>query len=194
MTKLRDNKSDLDWLLAHKQYLLGADILELGCGTGMDSRLLQEFAGNLTVTDIDADGLNTVKASLPGIDARILDIRNAFPFADASFSATLASLCLHYFPWSTTKSIVTEIKRVLKPGCVLLGRVNSVQDVNYGAQGHPELESGLFDVRGQQKRFFSEDQLRSLFIDDWQLEFIHEKTIDRWEKPKVAWEFLARKI
>ena len=55
------------------------------------------------------------------------------PFADNFTDLMICDLNLHYFTEKTTFEILQEIKRVLKPGGILLFRVNSTKDVNHGA-------------------------------------------------------------
>lgn len=56
-----------------------------------------------------------------------------FPIADKKYSLIIADLSLHYFNNETTIHIMKEIKRILKDGGVLLARVASVNDFNFGA-------------------------------------------------------------
>jgi len=185
-------KTDLRWLSSYSPELSGKDILELGCGNGLDSELLVEIGDKVTVTDLNPERLKMAVELAPGVNHAVLDMRDSFPFANNQFSAVLASLCLHYFPWLQTMQIVGEIKRVLEPGAALIGRVNSTNDIHYGATGYPESEIGLFEVNGRQKRFFAESQVQDLFIEGWRLEVLQEKIIDRYENPKSIWEFLVR--
>ena len=85
-----------------------------------------------------------------------------------------------------------EIRRVLGLNGKLIGRLNSVNDSNFGAGEGQEIEPGLFLVkRGtgtQQKRFFSEDDVRKLFA-DWQINYLIESRFEYYGNEKVAWEF-----
>lgn len=55
-----------------------------------------------------------------------------FSIADKKYSLIIAVLSLHYFNNETTIHIMKEIKRILKDGGVLLARVASVNDFNFG--------------------------------------------------------------
>jgi ubiquinone/menaquinone biosynthesis C-methylase UbiE len=185
-------KTDLHWLSSYRQELSGKAVLELGAGNGLDSAQLLGICKKVMVTDLDPNRLKMAAELAPGINHAVLDMRDPFPFADNQFSAVLASLCLHYFPWLQTTQIVSEIKRVLEPGEPLIARVNSTNDIHYGATGHLEIETGLYEVNGRMKRFFMETQVRQLFSEGWRLEALQEKIIDRYEKPKSVWEVLVR--
>ena len=88
---------------------------------------------------------------------------------------------------------MSEVLRVLKCGGVLICRLNSSNDINYGATGYPEIEPGLYHVKGQFKKFFTRKEIEALFGMGWQLKGLSEQSIDRYEKKKVAWEFAATK-
>lgn len=77
------------------------------------------------------------------------------------------------------------------PEGFLLCRLNSIRDINYGAEGSPELAAGLYRVENQPKRFFSESDINELFGPNWKLGDLVEKTIDRYKKLKTVWEFAA---
>ncbi|OOM76109.1 hypothetical protein CLPUN_28330 [Clostridium puniceum] len=65
----------------------------------------------------------------------------------------LADLSLHYFDNRTTKNIVKEIRRVLKPEGCLIGRVNSINDFNFGAGCGREIEKNFYLTEGVYKSF-----------------------------------------
>ena len=96
-------------------------------------------------------------------------------------------------------------KTILEIGCgegcdtqvmaKIAGSITAIdKDINYGSVGYPEIESGLFSVEGQQKRFFTKASVLDYFAKNWQIDHLEEKTIDRYHKPKVIWEFVARNI
>ena len=90
-----------------------------------------------------------------------------------------------------SKEIIAEISRVLKPQGSFICRLNSYKDENYGSVGYPEIEPGLYDVNGEQKRFFQEHEIRSLWEQGYSLRAISHKSIDRYQKVKWVYEFRA---
>jgi SAM-dependent methyltransferase len=68
-----------------------------------------------------------------------MDISKTLPFKDESIGLIIADLSLHYFDNETTKNIVNEIRRVLKHNGCLIGRVNSINDFNFGAGSGKEI-------------------------------------------------------
>ena len=182
------------WKAQIAQRTATPSILELGCGSGLDTRwLAQQGYGNITAVDLSPQALAECAHAAPSAHLVCHDLRQALPFADAHFDVVVASLCLHYFEWDKTKEIVAEIRRCLAPGGLLLCRVNSTKDVHYGAVGHREIARHYYDVDGNPKRFFDEDDAAMLFTLGWERISMREVTIDRYDRPKTVWEIVLRK-
>ena len=177
-------KHDHNWLVPYAEILKGKVILELGCGPGIDTTVLSGYAETLVSGDI---------APKPESQGNVLALDHSkdLPFKNASFDIAVASLCLHYFEIEKTKEIIAEISRVLKPQGSFICRLNSYKDENYGSVGYPEIEPGLYDVNGEQKRFFQEHEVRSLWTPEYSLNTISHKAIDRYQKAKWVYEFSA---
>lgn len=119
------------------------------------------------------------------------DIRSDFPDVGKSYPVIIASLCLHYFEWEETLGIAMKMHASLEDDGLLFVRVNSTDDINYGAIGYPEIESNYYHVNGKTKRFFDMDALDRLFPEEkWNTLLKEEKTIHRYEKPKAVWELV----
>lgn len=182
------------WIGLMTSHTLNPAILELGCGSGRDTAFLAQHGfTRLTVTDLSAEFLANCQRNVPAAQAIRHDLRQPLPFADGSFDVVIASLCLHYFDWKTTQAIMQEIGRCLVDDGLLLCRVNSTKDVNFGAVGHPEIEPHFYAVDGRTKRFFSEEDVAALFNPGWTRLATEEKEIDRYELRKVVWEIAAKK-
>jgi SAM-dependent methyltransferase len=182
------------WIGLITQHANNPAILELGCGNGRDTAFLAQRAfTRLTVTDLSADALAECARIVPGAGIVRHDLRAPLPFADGSFDVAVASLCLHYFDWARTQALVGEIRQCLVDDGLLLCRVNSTKDVNFGAVGHREVAPHYYDVDGRMKRFFSREDIDALFDGGWRRISTEEMTIDRYEKEKVVWEVVLRK-
>jgi len=105
----------------------------------------------------------------------------------------VASLVLHYFPWRETLDLVERIRAALVPGGMLLCRVNSTNDVHFGAVGHPLIEENYHSVDGQPKRFFSRASVLALFAQGWAVQHVEEKVVHRYAQPKWLWEVVAER-
>ncbi len=180
-------KSDHGWLNPWKDLLVGKVVLELGCGEGLDTREISRFAKYVVACDQDPSVDPT-----PAVHVKQFDHREPFPFAVGEFEVVVASLCLHYFSWSTTEGIIQQVAKVLTKDGVLLCRVNAHDDMEYGAVGFSEVEPRLFDVDGQLKRFFTCKHLSKRFANGWEILSLEHKIIDRFQRQKRVWELSAR--
>lgn len=187
---------DSDWLLPFLPRLrtIGPRILEIGCGPGLDAATL--LAHGFSVTAFDRASLTRARTKAPATLLLRADLAARFPFRDGAFDSTLSSLALHYLPWTETRAVFTEIRRVSRPGAAFLFRVNAIDDYNHGAGQGEELEPNFYrtpsPVFSETKRFFDENTVRAAVAGRFEVEHLAHKTIDRYEAPKRVWECLAR--
>ena len=88
--------------------------------------------------------------------------------------------------------VMKEIKRILKRNGCLLARVNSLDDLNFGAGQGEKIEDNYYFVDGYNKRFFSVDEARRFFSLIGEVE-IKQATMLRYSKPKRVIEVVAKK-
>ncbi len=196
---MTDNQRiDDTWLEEHLS-LLGSPnaesrVLELGCGEGQDTLFLTNKGFKVTTTDISSERLETCTKNVPQAIHHLVDIREPLPFADGTFSIILASLCLHYFDWNKTHEVIAEIRRCLEVNGLIIARVNSTDDVNYGAVGFEEISPNFYSVFGKSKRFFNDSMLTELFANGWEIMQMEKRSIDRYGKLKAIWQLMARRV
>ena len=174
------------WLPLLAQRSAGAPVLELGCGSGQDSAVLAAAGHAVVGVDLSARAIAGARARVPSADFHCQDIRAPFPVGQAG--AVVASLSLHYFPWPETLALVERIRETLRPGGVLLCRLNSTNDHEFGASGHAEIEPHYCMVDGEPKRFFDRAAVERLFASGWRILGLEEHIIHRYDRPKSAWE------
>ena len=98
----------LDWLLPQG----AAEVLEIGAGTGVLTRLLVERVAHVTAVEPDGRMRAVLSASESGVDA--LEGRaEAIPAPSSSFDVVIAASAWH---WVDEKRAVPEVARVLRPG------------------------------------------------------------------------------
>lgn len=170
-----------------------SNIIDLGCGNGGDTLYLGEKGYKVIACDYSEEALKTVNKFLPEVETMIIDISKTLPFEDESIEIMIADLSMHYFNEETTKNIVKEIKRVLKANGYLIARVNSVNDINYGAGSGEEIEENFYLTQSGHKRFFDREDIEYYF-GELEIEHCKEERIVKYGDEKKAWEFVVRKM
>lgn len=172
----------------------GKDIvLEIGCGHGDDTTVLSNAGLGVCAFDLSRTAVGLAKIRAPNAIVECRDVREPFPEQCRELGVVVASLSLHYFAWDETLALIRKIRSTLRPGGVLLCRLNSTQDRNFGASGHPQLESNFFLVDGAPKRFFDETSIDSLFADGWKRISMEHYFTGKYVKPKALWEVVLEK-
>ena len=189
---LRDNWLDR-WLPVAVARAGGAPVLELGCGHGDDTVALAAAGLRVMAFDLSATAVGIVKVRVPSAVVERRDIRAPWPEQARELGVVVASLSLHYFSWVETLAIVQRLRAALRPGGVLLCRLNSTEDKNFGAQGHPEIEPNFFMVNGEPKRFFDEPSIHSLFAPGWRVLSLEHFTTRKYVKSKSLWEVVVER-
>ena len=141
-------------------------ILDLGCGNGEDSKWLIENNYKVVSSDFSISSIEHVKKINP--NTILLDMSNIEDWKqieDNSFSSVVANLSLHYFDNATTIMILKEIKRILINNGILIARVNTNLDTNFGAGDGIEIEPNFYQnlERGIDKRFFTKESALKYF-------------------------------
>lgn len=168
-------------------------ILDLGCGRGQDSGYLAELGFHPVGADFSLTALQRAGEQCALARRVNLDLRQGLPFSPGAFGVVIANLSLHYFEWPRTEGIVQEVRGCLAADGLFLARFNSTQDTNYGASSDVEIEPHAFMVGGIYKRFFDRPDLERLFAEGWKIHSLEERTIYRYQDPKVLWEVVASK-
>jgi SAM-dependent methyltransferase len=168
-------------------------ILELGCGSGADTKVLAREGFQVIALDIAEASIAEARAAAPTAEIHCQDIRDPWPMSAAGLGAVVASLSLHYFAWDETLLLAERIHSVLRPGGVLLCRVNATDDYNHGATGYPPIADHFYSVHGKPKRFFNRDSLSDLFADGWHTLAINKRFIRKYAKPKSVWEVILER-
>ncbi len=179
----------LDLLNPHRD----APVLDLGCGAGEDSWFLSRRGFRAVAADFSAKALEITGRRAPGAGTERVDLTRGLPFPDAHFGAVVASLSLHYFPWTKTVEILEDVRRCLVPDGLLLARLNSMYDPHYAAARKEPIGPNFYLVSGSPKRLFDRDDVVALFSAGWTLEDATERTTNRYGYEKTLWEIAARK-
>lgn len=169
-------------------------IIDLGCGSGNDTLYLIQKGKKVISCDQSPNAISNIKSNFPEVfDTRCFNMLDGFPFDDHSTELIIADLCLHYFREKDTFNIINEIKRVLSPDGHLILRVNSINDVNYGAGRGTEIEKHLFMTDDNRlKRFFCDDDLQ-YFFRGFKFLYSKEETMNRYDLEKKLYKVCLKK-
>jgi len=97
-------------------------VLDVGCGTGTLAIAAKRRVGAAgTVHGVDASPEMLLraerKAKKAGVEVYFKNsVAEALPFSDGEFDVVLNTVMLHHLPQKPRRQVVTEIRRVLKPG------------------------------------------------------------------------------
>jgi len=117
--------------------LNGARALDLGCGTGRNSYLLQNAGAKVTAVDFSKGMLDVGISKAGAAEIRFVthDLNEPLPFADAAFDVVVCTLVLEHI--EQLSPLFREMRRVCSPGGWL-----------YLSDLHPMMR-----LRGEQAQF-----------------------------------------
>ena len=199
-SKKRSNIPVYDlWLDEYKDILQKNkenEIVDLGCGIGADTLYLLERDYNVLSCDFSIEALKIVHNNIPNSKTLYLDLMKTFPIVDNKYSLIIADLSLHYFNNDTTIHIMKEIKRILKVNGILLSRVASVNDFNFGAGQGEKLENNYYFEGDYTKRFFDLEDVNKYFgiignVETKETQMIRSE--EEYSKPKMLYKIKVEK-
>ena len=113
---------DLAWLARQLEGCGEAELLDLGCGGGHVSYAAAERVWSVTAYDMSEDMLEVVRWEADACGLANVTVKRGvaetLPFAEGSFDMVASRYSAHH--WRDVGGAMREIRRVLKPGGVLL--------------------------------------------------------------------------
>lgn len=96
--------------------ITGSNVVEIGCGTGVNTQWLAEEAASVVALDFSAGMLQQAKARVHAPQVRFVqqDIRSAWPVSDAGADIVVIMLVLEHI--ADVAPIFNEAARALRPG------------------------------------------------------------------------------
>ena len=114
-----------------ESFVEDVSVLEIACGTGQLTAPLAPLAQSWIATDFSERMVSETSKNCPNIQTEIQDV-TCLTYPDESFDLVLIGNALHIMP--DPQTALREIKRVLKPGGILLaptfvyeGKVNRIR-------------------------------------------------------------------
>jgi len=120
----------LPWVLG--DHALGDSALEVGPGPGLTTELLRHRTDRLTVVESDGETADDLAARFAGTNVTVVHAdASDMPVEGEQFSSAVALTMLHHVPSEAAQDLVlSEIRRVLRPGCWFLGE-DSTDDPDF---------------------------------------------------------------
>lgn len=181
------------WLPLIAQRRVRGPVLEIGCGFGDDTLTFSQAGLQVLAFDLSSECVATAQQRVPQAQIERRDTRGPWPDAANNLELALASLSLHYFPWDETQAIVNRVWTRLRPGALFLCRLNSTEDVNFGAGQGELIEENFYRDRGHCKRFFDQASVDQLFGAEWRRISVQHMTSHKYIKQKAMWELVLEK-
>lgn len=89
----------------------GKRVLDLGCGSGLFTRMLKDWGANVIGSDISKSLVDIAKKENPDIEF-VVENATHTGFSDASFDFVTSSMMVHYF--EDLRELFVEVYRVLR--------------------------------------------------------------------------------
>ena len=178
------------WIPTIRARTPNGPIFEIGCGTGWDTKILNDAGFSVVAIDADESALKKARHLVQEAQFHHQDMTKGLRIGSTRFAVILGSLSMHYFNWNTTVDLISQVNSGLASGGLFLFRVNSTKDKHYGSTGHPEIESHFYMVEKKPKRFFDRSDIKRLFSSGWKILNMEEQKIDRYDQPKWVWEVI----
>ncbi len=98
------------------------------------------------------------------------------------------------FPGRRQSPSSSESGACLRLGGLLLCRLNSTEDRNFGAGSGTPIEENFYLANGQHKRFFDRAAIEHLFVQGWRPLSMEHMTSRKYLKQKAMWELVLEKV
>ncbi|MEV7119578.1 class I SAM-dependent methyltransferase [Kitasatospora griseola] len=169
------------------------EVLELGAGHGRDALFFARQGFTVTAADFSPVGLDQLaaRAAADGLTVTTLvqDVRRPLGLPDGSVDAVYAHM-LFCMALSTAEleALVGEVRRVLRPGGVLVYTVRHTGDAHFGAgTGHGD---DIWEQSGFAVHFFSRELVDRL-ADGWTLAEV--EPFEEGDLPRRLWRVTQRR-
>lgn len=183
------------WISKHQNLIDKLDkgcVLDLGCGIGQYTDYWFIHGFRVISADISVNALNALRERLPEAKTIELDMSNPLPFSERSFDVVFANLSLHYFDEETTLALSQEIWRILKPGGLLIGSVNSSIAYEIVKDRAQVLSDNYYLIGKRYIRLFDRPQF-DFFFGQFRMLSLEEIHTIRFKQQRDHWEFIFQK-
>lgn len=163
-------------------------VLDLGSGNGRDAFYLTARGYEVTALDISSAALTHIKEKAPQIKCICSDIA-AYNYPARTYDMVLSNLSLHYWDDETTRRIVAQIARCLKPGGYFCLTCKSTKDPSYGVG--EKIDENIY-LKEYVRHFFDKNYMADILQDFEIIEMEESKVSEKHYGNYVAVSAIAR--
>ena len=185
------------WLDKYQEYIKATKktIIDLGCGIGNDTMYIKSSSKEVLSVDFSDEALRIINQNIEGANTLKMDFEKEWLLEKESTDLIIANLSLHYFDTETTFRIINDIKNTLVDEGILIARLNSINDKNYGSNNYlNEIEPHYYETMSIKKRFFDENDINFFFSSFKTISCKEENVLSLvHKKKKIVWECVFKK-
>jgi SAM-dependent methyltransferase len=146
-------------LLADFAHLVGCQgtVIDLGCGPGQVAAFLATHGVQMIGIDLSPGMVKRARQLHPGLDVRVGDMLD-LDFDDESLAGVAAFYSIIHIPRDDVRGVLTELRRMLRPGGLLLLAFhdgNGVEHVDEFLGQHVSLDF-VFFTRTEMERYLDD--------------------------------------
>lgn len=112
--------------LSHSGVISGARVIEVGCGNGRWSRILQRCGADVTANDVSPEAIARNQNRIPGVDFRVGDFLE-LDLDTRSFDLGVTVTVVQHFPPAAQERAIARLAELIRPGGHLL-MLENIQD------------------------------------------------------------------
>lgn len=164
-----------------QELLPSGKVLEIGCGIGRDARLFSENDYDYTGIDLSDAALDITRERFPRLDLQKMSMYD-LQFPEGSFDAFWSAATLIHAPKSRVEDVLSEIRRVVKPGGVGFlvmqegDGEQTIKDRFYSLYGFEEfteiLKKNHFEILESWNDVSTPDRPKPTSGDNWLIYFV----------------------
>ena len=179
----------IDEFEKYKSLVSGSKILDIGCGTGRDAVVFTQRGFEYTGIDASPEMLAIAKERAPSGNYRKMDFYH-LKFPDDTFDGFWAAASFLHVPKAEIVTVLSEAKRVIKPGGFGFISLKEKDDLEEGMI----TQERFGGVISRYFAFYTKDEFKR-YIDDAGFDLVGDTTYRENDERHTVWlGFFVKKL